>query len=109
MMTTHYEGFELAKEFSEAKEFEHMPVIMQTSIDVLTTTKSDVQGMAREFRKDPRYTELQVILLKDVNTGKAGIDYRAEDGRSIWLPVDGFLRKPVNAKELLQEVSNHIR
>ena len=106
MMTTQYEGFEMAKELKENEMFSSMPVIMQTSIEIIETTKSSVQDMAREFRQDPKYTELQVILLKDIVTGNAGIDYRAEDGKSIWLPVNGFLRKPVDSSKLLPILSN---
>ena len=105
MMTTQYEGFEMAKELKENEMFSSMPVIMQTSIEIIETTKSSVQDMAREFRQDPKYTELQVILLKDIVTGNAGIDYRAEDGKSIWLPVNGFLRKPVDSSKLLPILS----
>ncbi|MBP6977266.1 MAG: response regulator [Bacteroidales bacterium] len=108
MMTTHYEGFELAKELSEDEALKKIPVLMQTSIDVLETTKESVREMAREFRSDARYRELQVILLRDVISGKAGVDYRAKDGRSIWLPVSGFLRKPVDAKKLLSEIKLHM-
>ncbi|MEZ5197389.1 MAG: hypothetical protein R2764_13640 [Bacteroidales bacterium] len=46
----------------------------------------------------------QVILLKDIVTGKAGIDYRNEDGKTIWVPVDGFIKKPVDSKVLLPEI-----
>lgn len=104
MMTTQFEGFELAKEFSENPEFEHMPVLMMTSIDVLTTSKSSVQEMAREFRNDPNYRELDVLLLRDLISGQSGVDYRTEEGSSVFLPVDGFLRKPVDGKKLLPEV-----
>ena len=104
MMTTQFEGFELAKEFSENPEFKKMPVLMLTSIDVLTTTKSSVQEMAREFRQDPNYKELEVLLIKDLISGNAGIDYHSEEGPSIFLPVDGFLRKPVDGKKLVPEV-----
>ncbi|HNS16861.1 MAG TPA: response regulator [Bacteroidales bacterium] len=104
MMTTHYEGFEMAKELSEDRTFRTMPVLMQTSIDVLVTTKESVREMAREFRADPHYSELQVILVRDVVSGNCGVDYLTEDGRSIWLPVNGFLRKPVDARKLLYEI-----
>ena len=104
MMTTQFEGFELAKELTEDEAFKDMPVVMQTSIDVLTTTKSSVQEMAREFRMDPMFQELQVLLIKDVNSGNAGVDYKAEDGKSIFLNVDGFLRKPVDSSKLLPEI-----
>jgi len=104
MMTTHFEGFEMAKELSGNPEFNHMPVLMQSSIDILTTSKASVQEMAREFRKDPNYRELDVLLIKDVVSGNAGIDYRSEEGPSIWLSVDGFLRKPIEAEKLIHEV-----
>jgi CheY-like chemotaxis protein len=104
MMTTHYEGFELAKEINDDAELSKLPVLMQTSIDILTTTKPDVQAMAREFRKNPGFKDLHVILVKDINSGKAGVDYLSEDGRSIWFPVDGFVRKPVDAKKVVPEI-----
>jgi CheY-like chemotaxis protein len=104
MMTTHYEGFELAKEIIDATILQKLPVLMQTSIDILTTTKPDVQAMAVEFRKNPGFKDLHVILVKDINTDKAGIDYLSEDGKSIWFPVDGFLKKPVDSKKVLSEI-----
>jgi CheY-like chemotaxis protein len=104
MMTTHYEGFELAKEITDDPELSKLPVLMQTSIDILTTTKPDVQAMAREFRKNPGFKDLHVILVKDVNSGSAGVDYLSEDGKSIWFPVDGFVRKPVDAKRIVPEI-----
>ena len=105
MMTTPYEGFELAEEIINNAEFKNMPVLMQTSIDVFTTTKESVREMAREFRLDPKYKELQVILMKDIVTGKAGIDYRTEEGKTVWLPVDGFLKKPVDSNKLLPQIT----
>lgn len=104
MMTTHYEGFELAKELTDDPELRKLPILMQTSIDILTTTKPDVQSMAREFRKNPGFKELHVILVKDITTGKAGVDYLNEEGESIWFPVDGFVRKPVDGKKVLAEI-----
>lgn len=104
MMTTHYEGFELAKELTTDPSFNKMPVVMQTSIEALTTTNPSVQAMAREFRLDPKYKELQVILIKDITTGNAGIDYLSEEGKSVFIHIDGFLRKPVDSSKLLPEI-----
>lgn len=104
MMTTHYEGFEMAKEFVDNPALQNIPTLIETSIEVLMTTKPSVQAMAREFRNDPNYKELQVILIRDIVTGNSGIDYRAEDGRSVWVPVDGFIRKPVDKSRVLPEV-----
>jgi CheY-like chemotaxis protein len=104
MMSTKYEGFELAKEIIEDKELKNTGILMQTSIEILTTTKPDVQAMAREFRKSPGFKELHVILVKDINTDKAGVDYLAEDGNSVWFPVDGFIKKPVEGKRVIPEI-----
>ncbi len=104
MMTTHFEGFELAEALKNEPELKGISVIMQTSIEVFTTTKESVREMAREFRQDPKFSELQVILMKDIVTGRAGVDYRNEQGRTVWLPVDGFLKKPVDSKRLLPEI-----
>jgi len=108
MMSTHYEGFELAQEILGDPQLKRLPFLIQTSIDVLTTTRASIQEMAREYRKDPNFKDLQVLLVKNITTGEAGIDYRSEDGRNIWFPVYGFLRKPVDGKKLLQEIQRII-
>ena len=109
MMTTHYEGFELAREITTNPAFAEVPVVMQTSIEVLTTTNPSVQQMAREFRRDPKYKELQVLLIKDVTTGKAGVDYLSESGENIWVWVDDFLAKPLDSSKLLPAISKLIK
>ena len=81
-----------------------MPILLNTSIEVFKTNEESVREMASEFRQDPNYRELQVILVKDNVSGKAGIDYRTEDGKTVWVPVSGFLEKPVVPEKLLQEV-----
>ncbi len=105
MMTTQFEGFELAKELVEDKSINDIPVIIQTSIEVLTTTKASVQAMAREFRNSDDYSDLRVILVKDMITGNAGVDYLDEKGKNVWFPVSAFVRKPVSSDVLLPEVA----
>lgn len=109
MMTTHYEGFELAKALKSTSTLKNMPVVMQTSIEVLTTTNRSVEAMAKEYRKDPKFKELQVLLVKDIQTGEAGVDYMAEDGSSVWVPVDGFVHKPVDSNNLLPIIDKLIK
>lgn len=104
MMTTQFEGFELANEIVNDEALKTMPVIIQTSIDVLTTTKPSVQAMAREFREKPEYSDLRVILVKDLVSGNAGVDYLNEKNETVWFPVSAFVRKPVDAKVLIPEI-----
>ena len=106
MMATHYEGFELAQDLVNDPECKDIPILLHTSIEVFITNEESVREMAYEFRQDPNFRELQVILIKDTVSGKAGIDYRTEDGKSVWVPVSGLLKKPVDPKELLQEVKS---
>ncbi len=108
MMTTHYEGFELAQEILNNPEFKDTPFLIQSSIDVLVTSKASVRDMAREYRKDPNFKDLQVLLVKNITDGSAGIDYKDEEGKSHWFPVHGFIRKPVDAQKLLEEIEKHI-
>jgi CheY-like chemotaxis protein len=107
MMTTHYEGFELKKELHEDAVLKNIPVIIQTSIDVLTTTdgqKESIRDMAYEFRKNPEFKDLQVLLIRNLANNLLGVDYMNEDGVNIYFEVEGFLRKPVKAANLLAEV-----
>jgi CheY-like chemotaxis protein len=106
MMTTHYEGFELAKDLVNDAECKDIPILLYTSIEVLTTSEESVREMASQFRQDHNFKDLQVILVKDIVSGKAGIDYRTEDGKIIWVPVNGFLKKPVDPAKLVKEVKS---
>ena len=106
IMSTQYEGFELAKVFATRPDLKDIPVLIQTSIDVLVTTRPDVQDMAREFRQDPNFKEFEVIFIRDMITGNAGIDYRDDAGRSVWVPVNGFIPKPIDTKKLKEEVEH---
>ncbi len=104
MMTTHFEGFELADTLVNGAEFKDMPVMMQTSIEIFESNDDDVMKFARYYREKMNSNEMDVLLIQDYKTGKAGVDYRDTEGKIHWLPVDGFIRKPVNAKSLLESV-----
>ncbi len=104
MMTTPFEGFELAEEMANDEALKTIPVIIQTSIEVLTTTKSSVQAMAQQFRQKPEYSDLRVILVRDLVTGKAGVDYLNNDNEAVWFPVSAFVKKPVNASVIIPEI-----
>lgn len=104
MMSTHFEGFELAKEIVTDNELKNIPIIIQTSIEVLTTTSPSVMDMAREFRQKPEFSDLRVILIKDLTTGNAGVDYLNENDETVWFPVNAFVKKPVNASVLIPEI-----
>jgi len=109
MMTTHFEGFEMAKEMIDSPEFKGIPVLIQTSIDILQTNQQDVVRMAHEYRKSMTSRDIDVLLIENLETGKAGVDYMSEDGRSIFIPVSGFIRKPVDSKKLLPAIAKLLK
>lgn len=104
MMDAPYDGFELAKMIKDDHTTNHLPIIIHTSMDVLFATRPGVQELAREFRKDPNYSNLEVILLKNIESADHGVDYITQEGENVFFHVDGFIRKPVNAEKLLPEV-----
>jgi CheY-like chemotaxis protein len=104
MMTTQFEGFELAEKFVKSEEFKNMPVMMQTSIEVFESNDDDVMRYARYYRENMKGKEMNVLLIQDYKSNNAGVDYRDTEGKIHWLPVNGFIKKPVNAKILLQNV-----
>lgn len=104
MMDAPYDGFELAKNIRDDHSTARLPLIIHTSMDVLFATRPGIQEMAREFRKDPNYSNLEVILLKNIESNDAGVDYITQSGENVFFNVDGFIRKPVNGEKLLPEV-----
>ena len=104
MMETPREGFEMAREMGRDQQLSYLPVLMQTSVEVLTTSRSDMHAMVLEYRQTENASGLEVLLVKNQVSGEAAIDYINPEGNSIYFPVAGFLAKPVNPEKLLKEV-----
>lgn len=109
MMTTQYEGFEMAQEMLSDPAFKDIPFLIHSSIEIIETSNPNIQEMARELRKVPKLKAVQVLLLNNADNGSAGIDYRAEDGKTTWFPVRGFIKKPVEAQKLLPEIRKYVK
>lgn len=72
-------------------------------LDVIMSTWSDGFDMARELKSQSELKEMPILMLTGVK-GKTGIDFKSSAGDPTWLPVDGFLDKPVESETLLAEV-----
>jgi len=72
-------------------------------LDVMMSTWSDGFEMARDLKKNPEYQDLPIIMLTGVE-GRTGIGFKSTAGDPEWLPVDGFLDKPVEPNVLIAEV-----
>ncbi len=72
-------------------------------LDVMMSTWSDGFEMSRELKEDPQLKDIPILILTAVKN-KSGIDFKSTAGDPVWLPVDGFLNKPVEPQILLAEV-----
>ncbi len=72
-------------------------------LDVIMSTWSDGFDMARELKSQSELKDVPILMLTGVRD-KTGIDFKSSAGDPTWLPVEGFLDKPVESETLLAEV-----
>jgi CheY-like chemotaxis protein len=72
-------------------------------LDVMMSSWQDGFDMSRELKKDPEFKNMPILMMTGVKD-KTGIDFKSSAGDPTWLPVDGFLDKPVEPDTLLAEV-----
>jgi DNA-binding response OmpR family regulator len=72
-------------------------------LDVMMSTWQDGFEMARDIKNNKGLKDIRILILTGVE-GRTGIDFKSTAGDPVWLPVDGFLGKPVEPQILLDEV-----
>ena len=72
-------------------------------LDVMMSTWSDGFEMARELKKNPKHKDMPILMISGVEE-KTGIGFKSSAGDPEWMPVDGFLDKPIDPQVLLAEV-----
>ena len=70
-------------------------------LDVMMDTVSTGFNLAREIKKQSAPPRILMLTSVDEETR---IDFRSEAGNPDWLPVDGYVIKPVTPKTLLEKV-----
>lgn len=76
-------------------------------LDVMMSTWSDGFEMSRELKNHPQYKDIPILMLTAVKE-RTGLGFKSTAGDPVWLPVDGFLDKPVEPQILLAEVEKLI-
>jgi CheY-like chemotaxis protein len=74
-------------------------------LDVMMSTWHDGFEMSRELKKDPQFKDTPILILTAVKE-RTGLGFKSTAGDPEWLPVDGFLDKPVEPENLLSEVTS---
>ncbi|MBP8303362.1 MAG: hydrogenase maturation protease [Phycisphaerae bacterium] len=77
-------------------------------LDVMMTTSQEGFTLSRKLKQDPATQTIPILMLTAVKE-KTGIDFKPETGDESWLPVDGFLDKPVRPDVLVQKVEGLLR
>jgi CheY-like chemotaxis protein len=72
-------------------------------LDVMMEAWQDGFEMARELKNDPNFKDMPILMLTGIKD-QTGIDFKSTAGDPTWLPVDGYLEKPVEPNALLAEV-----
>ena len=72
-------------------------------LDVMMVSWQDGFELARELKKDPDLKNIPILMLTGVED-KTGFEFKSTAGDPEWLPVEGFLDKPVEPEVLLAEV-----
>lgn len=72
-------------------------------LDVMMKTWQDGFEMSRELKNNPEFKNMPILMLTGAKD-KTGIDFKSTAGDPDWLPVDGFLDKPVEPGQLLSKI-----
>lgn len=77
-------------------------------LDAMIETWQDGFEMSRDLKSDPQFRHMPILMLTIVEE-KTGLDMKSVAGDPAWLPVDGFLDKPVAPDVLLAEIRKLLR
>ena len=72
-------------------------------LDVMMDGFSDGFELAREIKAEPDLKDTLILMMTAV-TEKTGIEFKSSAGDPTWLPVDGYVDKPVEPDALLAEI-----
>ena len=72
-------------------------------LDVMMDTQDEGFLLSRELKKQPKYKHIPILMVTSVKE-KTGIDFETAAGDETWLPVEGYLNKPVKPEVLLDKV-----
>jgi DNA-binding response OmpR family regulator len=72
-------------------------------LDVMMGTWQDGFEMSRELKKDRRFKDTPILMLTSI-AERTGMAFKSTAGDTDWLPVEGFMEKPVEPEALLAEI-----
>jgi len=74
-------------------------------LDVMMRTSQEGFELSRELKHDVQYRDIPILMLTAVGQ-KTGFDFKSAAGDESWLPVEGFLDKPIKPDVLLEKIAD---
>ncbi len=94
----YYEGLEMVIEMKNNKELKNIPIVLLTSQKIIITQELNIHETARIIRNNYKNVQPRVLIVKNIATGKVGIDYIIAESK--WFDVKDVLKKPVTVRHL---------
>jgi CheY-like chemotaxis protein len=105
-MSMPQEGFELVRELDAMNTLKRIPVMLITSLEVMTASEATAD-IVRKTREKYGVNTSNILVLKSLS-GEVMVDYKsALDGKSVTISVEGFHSKPIKTEKLIREI-NHL-
>jgi CheY-like chemotaxis protein len=76
-------------------------------LDVMMETPDSGLDMCREMKQDDRYKNIKILMVTNLDN-EYQINFESDAGDPDWLPVDGYIIKPVESKIFLKKISDLI-
>lgn len=77
-------------------------------LDVMMRTRQEGFELSRGLKSNAEYKDIPILMLTAVKD-KTGLDFKTTAGDESWLPVEGFLDKPVKPDVLLEKVESLVQ
>ncbi|MBN1509269.1 MAG: response regulator [Sedimentisphaerales bacterium] len=100
-------GYEVANALDSAEGMNRLKESRPDLIilDVMMRTSQEGFELSRELKHNVQYKDIPILMLTAVGQ-KTGLDFRSAAGDASWLPVEGFLDKPVKPDVLMAKVAD---
>jgi CheY-like chemotaxis protein len=100
-------GYEVCSAFDGGQGMERLRETRPDLIilDVMMRTSQEGFELSRELKHNTQYKDIPILMLTGVKQ-KTGLDFLPAAGDADWLPVEGYLDKPVRPDVLLEKVQD---
>jgi len=100
-------GYEVRSALDSSEGMERMKEARPDVIilDVMMRTSQEGFELSRALKQNADYKDIPILMLTAVKE-KTGLDFKTTAGDESWLPVEGYLDKPVKPDVLLEKVED---